>query len=101
MSPSIASVVFSALAALTAFQANFANAGAQPPQAASPAKSQKLPRAQPLDRGAVFERDPVSGELHASVEGTGEGSAGAGNIRSRGTPVQVAGTVTAPDGTQV
>ena len=101
MSWSIASVVFSALAALTTFQTNSANAGAQPSQAASPAKSQKLPRAQPLGRGAVFERDPVSGELHASVEGAGEGSAGAGTIRSRVTLVQVACTVTAPDGTQV
>ena len=101
MSWSIASVVFSALAALITFQTNSVNAGTQPSQAPSQAKPQKLPRAQPLGRGAVFERDPVSGELHASVEGAGEGPAGAGTIRSRVTLVQVACTVTAPDGTQV
>jgi Ca-activated chloride channel family protein len=96
----IASVIFSALAALTTFQANSAHAGA-PPQAASPAKSEKLPRAQALGRSAVFERDPASGELHASVEGAVEGPTGAGTIRSRVTLVQVACTVAAPDGTQV
>ena len=101
MSRSFASVVFSALAALITFQANSVRAGAQPSQAPSQAKPQKLPRAQPLGRGAVFERDPVTGELHASVEGAGKGPAGAGTIRSRVTLVQVACTVTAPDGTQV
>jgi VWFA-related protein len=71
-----------------------------PPQEASPAKSQKLPRPVPLGRGIRLERDPSSGELHAitrdstpePVEGT---------IRSRVTLVEVPCTVTGPDGTQV
>lgn len=47
----------------------------------------------------MFERDPALGELHAPVKDVSPHGAGA--IRSRVTLVQVACTVTAPDGTQV
>jgi VWFA-related protein len=70
------------------------------PQAPNSAKSQKLPRPQPLGHQAVFTRDPVSGELRFnSNESSSPASDGA--IRSSVTMVQVACTVTAPDGTQV
>jgi VWFA-related protein len=70
-----------------------------PPQITSTGNSQKLPHPQPLGHGAVLERDPASGELHAPHKDpavTGEGT-----IHSSVTLVQVACTVTAPDGTQV
>jgi VWFA-related protein len=47
----------------------------------------------------ALERDPASGELHAPH--TDSSSPSAGTIRSSVTLVQVACTVTAPDGTQV
>lgn len=47
----------------------------------------------------MFERDPASGELHTPANDAS--SHGVGTIRSRVTLVQVACTVTAPDGTQV
>jgi Ca-activated chloride channel family protein len=52
-----------------------------------------------LGHGAALERDAVTGELHSSVP-AGD-AAGNGAIRSHVTLVQVACTVTAPDGTQV
>jgi Ca-activated chloride channel family protein len=66
----------------------------------APAKSQKLPRPQPLGHGPALERDPATGELHSVVKDSSS-PAGAGTIRSRVTLVQVACTVTAPDGTEV
>jgi VWFA-related protein len=78
----------------------YASPGAQPAQSSLSAKSQKLPRPQPLGRGAALERDPASGELHSSATDS-DSPAGAGAIRARVTLVQVACTVTAPDGTQV
>ncbi|MBZ5662311.1 MAG: VWA domain-containing protein [Acidobacteriia bacterium] len=69
------------------------------PQTAPPAKSQKLPRPQTLGHGPALERDPASGELH--VPDKNSSSPGAETIRSSVTLVQVACTVTAPDGTQV
>jgi VWFA-related protein len=63
------------------------------------ARSERLPRPQTLGHGSPLERDPATGELHAPA---GNSSApGAGTIRSSVTLVQVACTVTAPDGTQV
>ncbi len=52
-----------------------------------------------MGHGAALERDAVSGELHSSVP-AGD-AAGNGAIRSHVTLVQIACTVTAPDGTQV
>jgi VWFA-related protein len=89
-----------ALAGLIVLQASYPNPGAQPPQSSSSAKSQKLPRPQPLGRGVGLERDPVTGELHASAKDSSS-LAGEGAIRSRVTLVQVACTVTVPDGAQV
>jgi VWFA-related protein len=91
------SAVLVALAGLIVLHTSYANPGAQ---SSSPAKSQKLPRPQPLGHGAALERDPVSGELH-SLANDSSSAAGEGTIRSRVTLVQVACTVTAPDGTQV
>jgi Ca-activated chloride channel homolog len=65
-----------------------------------PAKSQKLPRPEPLGHGPALERDPASGELH-SVAKDSPSLAGAGAIRSSVSLVQVSCTVTAPDGTEV
>lgn len=67
---------------------------------ATPAKSQKLPRPQPLGHGPALERDPATGELHSVVKDSSS-PAGEGTIRSRVTLLQVACTVTAPDGTEV
>jgi VWFA-related protein len=67
---------------------------------AVPAKSQNLPRPQPLGRGPALERDPATGELHSAAHDSAS-PASAGAIRSRVTLVQVACTVTAPDGTEV
>ena len=89
-------ILFAALAVLIAFHAGDAFPQAQP---SSRAKNKKLPRPQPLGHDTALERDPVTGELHSSVF-TGA-TAGNGAIRSHVTLVQVACTVTAPDGTQV
>ena len=67
---------------------------------AVPAKSQQLPRPQPLGHGPALERDPATGELHSAAKDSFP-PAGEGAIRSRVTLVQVACTVTAPDGTEV
>lgn len=91
---------FSFLAALLPLNAAAARPSGAPPQETPPAKSQKLPRPIPLGRGIVLERDPASGELHASETGSSP-STPEGAIRSRVTLVQVPCTVTAPDGTQV
>jgi VWFA-related protein len=53
-----------------------------------------------LGRRATLERDPATGELHSS-EKDSSSVAENGAIRSRVTLVQVACTVTGPDGTQV
>jgi VWFA-related protein len=66
----------------------------------APAKSQKLPRPQPLGHGPALERDPATGELHSAAKDSSS-PAGAGAIRSSVTLVQVACTVTASDGTEV
>ncbi len=79
--------LLAALAVLIAFQP-------------APAKSQKLPRPQRLGHGPALERDPATGELHSVVKDSSS-PAGAGAIRSSVTLVQVACTVTAPDGTEV
>jgi VWFA-related protein len=97
---SLRSAIFAALAGLIVLHTSFANLAARPSQLSSPAKSKKLPRPQSLGRGIALERDPVSGELHASTKDS-LSSPGEGAIRSRVTLVQVACTVTAPDGTQV
>lgn len=96
---SLRSSVCALLAALVVLQAGYALPGA-PPQSAPAAKPQKLPRPRPLGRGVVLDRDAVSGELHPSKNDFSS-RAGEGAIRSRVTLVQVACTVTAPDGTQV
>jgi VWFA-related protein len=76
---------------------------ARPASAQSPSpsseKSQKLPRPQPFGHGPTLERDRASGELHSS--GRDSSTPNEGTIRSSVTMVQVACTVTAPDGTQV
>jgi VWFA-related protein len=53
-----------------------------------------------LGHATALERDPVSGELFSAAENSSS-LTGEGTIRSRVTLVQVACTVTAPDGTQV
>jgi VWFA-related protein len=53
-----------------------------------------------LGRSATLQRDPATGELHSSAKDSSS-VAGNGAIHSRVTLVQVACTVTAPDGTQV
>ena len=88
-----------ALAALIFLHAIHAHPGSVPAQSSGPAKSPKLPRPQPLGHGLALERDPASGELHSP--GKESAAPNAGTIRSRVTLVQVACTVTAPDGTQV
>jgi VWFA-related protein len=79
--------------------ASYASPGSPRPQSSAPSKSKKLPRPQPLGQGETFQRDPVSGELHAPSKDSSPQSEGA--IRSHVTLVQVPCTVTAPDGTQV
>jgi Ca-activated chloride channel family protein len=93
-------VLFAALAVLIAFHTGYAFPEAQ---SSSPAKSQKLPRPQPLGHDAALQRDPVTSELHSSVPAGAAAGATAGNgaIRSHVTLVQVACTVTAADGTQL
>jgi VWFA-related protein len=57
-----------------------------------------------LGHGVALERDSVTGELHSSTKNSSSSvgdTAEQGAIRSRVTLVQVACTVTAPDGTQV
>jgi Ca-activated chloride channel family protein len=57
-----------------------------------------------LGRGVPLERDLVTGELHFAAKDSPSpagATSGEGAIRSRVTFVQVACTVTAPDGTQV
>jgi Ca-activated chloride channel homolog len=101
---SLRSPVLAVLAGLILLQAGQANPRAKETQSSRPAKAQKLPRAQPLGRGVPLERDPVTGELHSAAKDASSPAgvtAGEGAIRSRVTLVQVACTVTAPDGTQV
>jgi Ca-activated chloride channel family protein len=87
------------LAVLFFLQAVYAHPAASP-QSDSTAKSQKLPRPQPLGHGVILERDPVSGELHPSPKDFPSPSR-EGTIRSRVTLVQVPCTVATPDGEQV
>jgi Ca-activated chloride channel family protein len=91
---------FVLLAAVIVFHSGYAFPKAQ---SSSRAKSQKLPRPEPLGHARQLERDPVTGELHSSVSaGAPRGAtAGDGAIRSRVSLVQVACTVTAPDGRQL
>ncbi len=101
---SLRSPVLAALAGLILLHAGQANSRAQESQSSRPAKSQKLPRPQPLGHGVPLERDLVTGELHSAAKdssSTAGATSGEGAIRSRVTLVQVACTVTAPDGTQV
>ncbi len=97
---SFRSAVFVTLIGLIFLRSNPVRPSPWPPRSGQSAKSQKLPRPQPLGRDAALERDPVSGELHSSARDSAS-AAGTGAIRSRVTLVQVACTVTAPDGTQV
>ncbi len=94
-------VLFAAFGALIAFHTCHAFAQALPASssASSPAKNKKLPRPQPLGHDTALERDAITGELHSLVPAGDAGGNGA--IRSHVTLVQVACTVTAPDGTQV
>src|SRR5258708_24555188 len=98
---SVGFVLFAAFGALIAFHTCHAFAQALPASSAAnaPAKNKKLPRPQPLGHDTALERDAVTGELHSLVP-AGD-AAGNGAIRSHVTLVQVACTVTAPDGTQV
>jgi Ca-activated chloride channel family protein len=101
---SLRSPVLAALIGLILLHAGQANPRVEETQSSRPAKSQKLPRSQPLGRGVPLERDPVTGELHSAAKNSSSpagATAGEGAIRSRVTLVQVACTVTAPDGTQV
>lgn len=88
-----------ALGALMFLCAGSALPGRMHQQSAANPKSQKLPRPQPLGQNGAFQRDPVSGELHAPSKDPSRQNEGA--IRAHVTLVQVACTVTAPDGTQV
>jgi VWFA-related protein len=92
-------VALAAISALITLSGTSAHPGGNPPQSGANSKSQKLPRPQPLGQGSPFQRDPVSGELHAPAKDSPSQTAGA--IRSHVTLVQVACTVTSPDGTQV
>jgi len=94
------SAVFAALAGLIVLHTCHAIPRAKPTQSSPSPRSQKLPRPQPLGRSTTLERDPATGELHSSASDSSS-IAGNGAIRSRVTMVQVACTVTAPDGTQV
>jgi len=96
--------VLAALAGLIALHPSYARPGAEPAQTSLPAKSQKLPHPQPLGHGVALERDPTTSELHSSAKDSSSlagGISGEGAIHSRVTLVQVACTVTAPDGTQI
>jgi Ca-activated chloride channel homolog len=88
------------LAALIYLHAGYAQPRSAPQQSSGPSNSKKLPRPQPLGHGSTLERDPATGELHAP-NNTPSTSPGAGTIRSHVTLVQVACTVTSPDGMQV
>ena len=88
------------LAVLIALHVSCVRSGEAPRQSSAPTKSQKLPRPQPLGHGSALKRDPVSGELHSTLNDS-PSAPGDGAIRSRVTLVQVACTVTAPDGAQV
>ena len=94
------SAILAALAGLIMLHASYARPGAEAAQSSLPAKSQKLPRPQLLGHGVALERDPATSELHAPTKDASS-PAGNGAIHSRVTLVQVACTVTAPDGTQV
>jgi Ca-activated chloride channel homolog len=74
--------------------------GGAAPQGLPSAKSKKLLRPQPLGQNFLLERDPLTEELHAVARESAPALA-PGAIRSRVTLVQVACTVTAPDGTLV
>src|SRR5258706_13068552 len=103
MSRSLRSPVLAALAGLVILHTGQANPRAQESQSSRPAKSQKLPRPQPLGHGVPLERDPVTGELHFAAKDSSSpagATAGEGAIRSRVTLLQVACTVTAPVATQ-
>jgi VWFA-related protein len=90
----------SALLAVFAFlNASFAHPAISSARSTSSANSQRLPRPEPLGRGTRLERDPASGELHAPRWNSTPSSEE--TIRASVTLVQVACTVTAPDGTQV
>jgi len=90
---------FAALSGLLLLHATCLPLVAQTKSPSAP-KSQKLPRPQTLGRNLTFERDAVSGELHsASPPASDQITNGA--IRSRVTLVQVACTVTTPEGIQV
>jgi VWFA-related protein len=89
-----------ALAAALILTPDAANAGAQRLETSLPENSQKLPRAQTLGRGVVYVRDPATGEVRSASAERAENPV-AGAIQSRVTLVQVACTVTAPDGVQV
>jgi VWFA-related protein len=93
------SAVLAAFAGLIFLQASYANSGTLPEQSSSSAKSQKLPRPQALGHGVALERDATTGELHSAAPAGANADDGA--IRSHVALVQVACTVTAPDGTQV
>ena len=88
------------VAGLIALQLSYARPSAEPAQSSLPAKSRKHPRPRLLGHDVALERDPVTGELHSSAKDASS-PAGNGAIHSRVTLVQVACTVTAPDGTQV
>jgi len=88
-------VLFAVLAVLIVFHTGYAFPQVQ---SSSQAKNKKLPRPQPLGHDTALERDAVTGELHSSVPAD---AAENGAIRSHVSLVQVACTVTAPDGTQV
>jgi VWFA-related protein len=94
------SAAFAALTGLIVLHTGHAIPGVQPRQSSASPKSQKLPRPQPLGRSITLERDPATDELHSSPKDSSS-APGSEAIRSRVTLVQVACTVTAPDGTQV
>jgi Ca-activated chloride channel family protein len=89
-----------ALAAVLILTPDAANAGAQRLETSLPENSEKLPRAQTLGRGVVYVRDPATGEVRSASAEPAENPV-AGAIQSRVTLVQVACTVTTPDGVQV
>ncbi len=100
----ISSVVLAAFVVLICARAACARQAtpqpSPPSSSASLEKLKKLPRPQPLGKGVTLRRDPASGELHSlPADSPAPGVDGA--IQSKVTLVQIACTVTAPDGTQV
>ena len=100
MPRNLPAALLAALAAALILWPSPANAGAQRLQTSLPENARKLPRPQTLGRGVVYMRDPATGEIRSAPAESAESTI-AGAIESRVTLVEVACTVTSPDGTLV